>query len=150
MGTLDAVSHKISEGLAVQTGVRGFKCIIDEPASPGGTDRRMNPVEAMLAGPGSCQCIVAAAFVKAQGVGLKDFQVELESDLDTDGFIRSDPNVRSGCGDVRFTMQISTGSPKEKVEAFQKLIEARCPFGNSLGRGIMLKSSAIVVEARSS
>jgi uncharacterized OsmC-like protein len=147
VSTFKAVSRKLPTGLAVESESRGFKVIMDEPTSLGGTDTGMNPVEALLTGLGSCQCIVAAAFAKAQGIDLKDFWVELEGDLDTDGFLKGDPNVRPGYQEVRFTMHIKTDAPKEKVEAFQKFIEGRCPVGDSLGKGVTLRPASIVIEA---
>jgi uncharacterized OsmC-like protein len=147
MTTFKAISRKLAGGLSVESESRGFKVIIDEPASLGGTDTGMNPVEALLNALGSCQCIVAAAFAKAQGIDLKGFWVELEGDLDTDGFLKGDPNVRPGYQEVRFTMHIKTDAPKDKVEAFQKFIQGRCPVGDSLGNGITIKPSTIVIEA---
>jgi uncharacterized OsmC-like protein len=147
MTTFKAISRKLAGGLAVESESRGFKVIMDESASLGGTDTGMNPCEALLTALGSCQCIVAAAFAKAEGVDLKEFWVELEGDLDTDGFLKGDPNVRPGYQEVRFTMHIKTDSPKDKVEAFQKFIQNRCPVGDSLGKGVTIKPSTIVVES---
>lgn len=144
--TFKNVTRKIPGGLAVESESRGFKIIMDEPPSLGGTDKGMNPVEGLLAALGSCQCIVAAAFAQSQGIDLKEFWVELEGDLDTDGFLKGDPNVRPGYQEVRFTMHIKTDAPRDKVEAFQKFIEGRCPVGDSLARGVSLKPATIVIE----
>lgn len=64
--TFKAVSRKLPEGLAVESEVRGFKIILDEPKELGGTNKGMNPVEALLCALGSCQTIVAAAFAQAK------------------------------------------------------------------------------------
>lgn len=144
--TFKNVTRKIPGGLAVESESRGFKIIMDEPPSLGGSDKGMNPVEGLLAALGSCQCIVGAAFAESQGIDLKEFWVELEGDLDTDGFLKGDPNVRPGYQEVRFTMHIKTDAPKEKVEAFQKFIQGRCPVGDSLGNGVSLKPATIVIE----
>jgi len=144
--TFKAVSRKLPEGLAVENTVRGFTAILDEPQASGGTDKGMNPVEAALAALGSCQCITAAAFAKQQGIDLKDFWVELEGDLNTDGFRHKDPAVRPGFQEVRFTMHIKTDAAPEKVAAFQEFIEATCPVGDSLGKGVSLKPARILIE----
>jgi len=147
MATFKAISRKLPGGLAVESESRGFKMIMDEPPSLGGTDTGMSPVEGLLASLGSCQCIGAAAFAKSQDIDLKEFWVELEGDLDTEGFLKGDPNVRPGYQEVRFTMHIKTNAPQDKVEAFQKFIESRCPVGDSLGKGVTIKPSTIIVEA---
>ncbi len=144
--TFKAVSRKLPEGLAVENTVRGFTAILDEPPASGGTDKGMNPVEAALAALGSCQCITAAAFARQQGIDLKDFWVELEGDLNTDGFRHIDPAVRPGFQEVRFTMHIKTDAAPEKVAAFQEFIEATCPVGDSFGKGVALKPAKIVIE----
>ncbi len=144
--TFKAVSHKLPEGLAVENSVRGFKTIMDEPKDSGGTDKGMNPVEAVLSALGSCQCITAAAFAKTQGIDLKDFWVELEGDLNTDGFSHKDPAVRPGFQQVRFTMHIKTDAAPDKVAAFQEFIEHTCPVGDSLGKGVCIKPSKIIIE----
>ena len=143
--TFKATCHKTT-GLAVESEVRGFKFVMDEPKGLGGTNTGMNPVEALLCALGSCQCIVASAFAKSQGVDLQDFWVDLEGDLDPDGFLRAVPGVRNGFQQVRFTMHIKSDSPREKLEAFQRFIEKRCPVGDCLLNGVQLQPTALVVE----
>ena len=145
IATFKAVSKRLS-GLAVENTVRDFKVIMDEPPSLGGTDTGMNPVEGLLVALGSCQVIVASAFAKANGVDLQDFWVELEGDLDPDGFLMGKPGVRNGFQEIRFVMHIKSDSPAEKVEAFQKFIESRCPVGDTLVKGTKIVPSKIVID----
>ena len=143
--TFKATSKKMPEGMVVESSVRGFKMILDEPKELGGTDKGMNPVEALLCALGSCQCIVAAAFAKQQGINLQEFWVELEGDLDTNGFMgKSD--VRPGFQEIRFKMHIKSDSPEEKVKEFAKFIEKRCPVGDSLANEVKLVLSDVVIE----
>jgi len=143
--TFKAVSRKLPEGLAVESEVRGFKIILDEPKELGGTNKGMNPVEALLCALGSCQTIVASAFAKAKGIDLQGFWVELEGDLDTDGFMGK-ADVRPGFQEIRFKMHIKTDAPKEKVEEFAKFIENTCPVGDSLANPVKLVLSDVIVE----
>ncbi|TZE81137.1 OsmC family protein [Calorimonas adulescens] len=143
--TFKATSRKLPEGLMVESDVRGFKMILDEPEDLGGTNKGMNPVEALLCALGSCQSIVAAVFAKQQGINLKEFWVELEGDLDTDGFMGKS-NVRPGFQEIRFKMHIKSDSPEDKVKEFAKFIEKRCPVGDTLTQGVKLVSSGVVVE----
>ncbi|ABY91553.1 OsmC family protein [Thermoanaerobacter brockii subsp. lactiethylicus] len=143
--TFKAVSRKLPEGLAVESEVRGFKIILDEPKELGGTNKGMNPVEALLCALGSCQTIVAAAFAQAKGINLQGFWVELEGDLDTDGFMGK-AGVRPGFQEIRFKMHIKTDAPKEKVEEFAKFIENTCPVGDSLANPVKLVLSDVIVE----
>ena len=60
--TFKADVKKLPGGLQVEANARGFKILLDEPADLGGTDKGMNPVEAVLCALGACQTICAAAF----------------------------------------------------------------------------------------
>ncbi len=81
-------TSKLVSGLQVDNQVRDFSLRMDEPKELGGTDTGMNPVEALLVALGSCMTIVAAAFAKAKKIDLQDFWLELEGDLDPDGFLK--------------------------------------------------------------
>lgn len=144
--TFHAVSRKLSGGLAVENQVREFKLIMDEPESLGGSDTGMNPVEALLCALGSCQAIVAAAFAQAHKVDLQDFWVELEGDLDPDGFLLGKSGVRNGFQEIRVTMHFKSDSPSDKLEEYRKFIESRCPVGDTLVNGTKVVSRSIVIE----
>lgn len=123
---------KLVEGLQVDSTVRNFTIRMDEPANLGGTDTGMNPVEAVLAALGSCLTIVAGAFAEDQGIDLEEFWIELEGDLDPDGFLRGAEGVRNGFQEIRFTPHIKTSASKEKILEFVKFIKSRCPVSDNL------------------
>jgi len=142
--TFKATAH-LQEGVRVVTRARQFELIIDEPANLGGTDTGMTPVEALLASLGACQSIVARVYAPKFDVVLDDFRVDIEGDLDLDGFFnRSD--VRPGYSDIRYTFYIKTSSPAEKVEAFVEFLESKCPVGDTIAAPVNLKLNRIVIE----
>ena len=142
--TFKAKATKTETGLQVNTDARGFALTLDEPKELGGSDTGMNPVEALLCSLGACQSIVAAAFARMQHFSYESFSVELEGDLDPDGFTGKNPDVRNGFQEIRFTMHIKTDEPQEKAEAFADFIESRCPVGDCLGNGVKLVRSGVV------
>lgn len=144
--TFKVIASKSPEGLQVESEARGFKLIMDEPKRLGGTNTGMNPVEALLCTLGSCQAIVAFAFAKANGINLEGFHVELEGDLDPDGFMGINENVRNGYQEIRYTMHFKSDASKEKLEKFASFIEARCPIADCLKNGVPLKLTNVVVE----
>ena len=99
--TFKATAVKTAEGLQVNTDSRGFKLVLDEPTEMGGTNTGMNPVEATLCALGACQSIVAAAFAQAQGFAFEEMHIELEGDLDPDGFTGVPPFQIWNCISVR-------------------------------------------------
>ena len=142
--TFKATAAKTETGLQVNTESRGFKFVLDEPEEMGGTNTGMNPVEACLCALGACQSIVAAAFAQAEGFTYEEMHVELEGDLDPDGFIGLNPNVRNGFSQIRFKMHFKTSESQEKAEAFADFIEKRCPVGDMLGNGVELVRTGVV------
>ncbi|MFL8888584.1 OsmC family protein [Helcococcus kunzii] len=144
--TFKVVANKLPEGLQVESDARSFKIVMDEPESLGGTNKGMNPVEAVLCALGSCQAIVAYAFAEANEVKLDGFRVELEGDLDPDGFMGLAEGVRNGFQEIRYTMHFKSDESQEKLEEYAKFIESRCPVADCLTNGVPLKLSKVVVE----
>ncbi|MBN2048666.1 MAG: OsmC family protein [Anaerolineaceae bacterium] len=144
--TFKATARKMDGGLSVESESRGFKFILDEPPSLGGTDAGMNPVEALLGALGACQTIVAFAFAKAHGIALEDFWIELEGDLDTDGFLKGKPGVRNGFSEVRLTTHIKSDASEEKAREFVEFIHSRCPVGDSMANLTQIVQGDIVLE----
>lgn len=136
---------QLLDGVKVKTTSRHFELTIDEPKSLGGTDTGMNPVEALLASLGACQSIVARVYAPKFGVKLDDFRVEVEGDLDLDGFFNKS-DVRPGYSDIRYTFYIKTDSPKEKVEEFVHFLESKCPVGDTIANPVNLKLANVIIE----
>ena len=140
-----ARSRKTETGLQVESESRGFKLIMDEPRALGGTDSGMNPIEALLCALGSCQSIVVAAFAKAQNFKYEEFHVELEGDLDPDGFLgRSD--VKKGLQEIRFTMHFKTEESQESCERFADFVQSTCPVENTLLSDVKILRTAVVKD----
>lgn len=135
----------LKENVLVEAEARGHKIIIDEPANLGGTDKGMNPVEVLLSALGACQSIVARIYAEKFGIDLQNFWVDIEGDIDTDGFLgKSD--VRPGFESIRYTFHIETTASEEKVEAYKEYIEAHCPVGDTIANTVNLVSSKVIVE----
>ncbi|WP_240417368.1 OsmC family protein [Paenibacillus periandrae] len=142
--TFKATAH-LQEGVVVKVRSRDFEFTIDEPKSLGGTDTGMNPVEAVLGALGACQSIVARVYAKKFNIRLDDFWVEVEGDLDLDGFFKKS-DVRPGYSDIRYNFHIKTDAPKEQVEEFVQFLEQTCPVGDTLANQVNLKLNGIIIE----
>ncbi|MFD2115331.1 OsmC family protein [Paenibacillus yanchengensis] len=141
--TFKATAH-LQEGVQVVAKARQFTMTLDEPPALGGKDTGMNPVEAVLVALGACQAIVARVYAPKFGVELEDFQVDVEGEVDFDGFFgKSD--VRPGYSDIRYVFRIKTDSPQEQVEQFVAHLESKCPVGDSLANNVNLKLDRIEV-----
>ena len=139
-----ATAH-LKQGTQVKVSSRGFELTLDEPVAEGGTDLGMNPVEALLGALGACQAIVARVYAKRFKVQLDDFWVELEGDLDSDGYMDK-ADVRCGYSAIRYTYHIKSPSAQADIDAFVAFIGGKCPVGDSLAQGVDLQLVGVVQE----
>jgi uncharacterized OsmC-like protein len=142
--TVFKASAHLQKGVQVLARSRNFEFTIDEPESLGGTDTGMNPVEVILAALGACQAIVARVYAKKFKIEFDDLWVELEGDLDTDGFMNI-TDVRRGFSEIRYNIHIRTNASKDKVAEFVTFIEKTCPVGDTIANPVLLKLNEIVI-----
>ncbi|MFC4387992.1 OsmC family protein [Gracilibacillus marinus] len=131
---------QLKEKYLVEATARNHSVLVDEPKSLGGTDEAMNPVELLLSALGACQSIVARTYAKKFDIDLRDFQVQLEGDINLDGFFDK-ADVRAGYSDIRVTYTTDTDAPAEKVEAFIAFLEAHCPVGDTIENTVNVTST---------
>lgn len=143
--TFKATAEKYQGHLSIKTKARDFELIFDEPTELGGSNIALNPVEGILCALGACQSIIVAAFAESQNFKYDDFRVELEGDLDTDGFMGLS-NVRPGFQEIRFNFIFKTNESMEKVEEFSNFIEKTCPVGDCLINGVKLVRNKIIIN----
>ncbi|SMO53105.1 OsmC family protein [Melghirimyces algeriensis] len=108
---------------------------IDEPESLGGTDQAPNPVEYILASLGGCINVIVVMLADQHNVILNGISVHVEGDLDLDGFMEKDPNVRPGFQQIRYRIEIDSPSPSHQIEELIKHAERICPVKDTL-RGV--------------
>ena len=144
--TAKAMTVKSPEGLKTTTSVREFEVACDEPVESGGTHLGMNPVELLLAILVSCMTIAAFYLAPAQGINVSAFSVELEGDVDPDGFMGLNPDVRNGFSEIRITPHISCDAPADRAREFVELVASRCPVHDTLSHGTSIVCESIVVE----
>lgn len=122
----------LKEGLQVEVVSGKHMFMLDEPKELGGTDIAMNPVEALLGALGACKCIVARAFAKAHKIDLIDLRIELEGDLDPDGFLGANPEAKIGFSNIRSKYYFKSNSSEEDIAKFVDFIEVTCPVCDSM------------------
>lgn len=144
--TFKTVSRHVA-GFRVENKARKFTLIIDEPEAFGGSNTGMTPVEALLLALGACQCIVAKAFASAHGINLEDVWVEVEGDLDTDGFLKGVEGIRRGFQEIRLQLHLKADAPEADLEAFARFIASRCPVEDNLLHPTPVLSTVVVERA---
>lgn len=139
--TFKATARSV-EGLRVEGKSRGLRVMLDESEELGGTNEAINPVEMLLNTLGACQIITAKTYASEFGVNLKDMWVEVEGDMDLDGFRRV-PGIKSGLQSIRFKMNFVTDAPEQNVRQLAKEVEKHCPIGATLTASVSLEETEV-------
>lgn len=120
------------KGVMSMASTGGKQFIIDEPVSLGGTDKGPNPVEYLLGALGGCINVLVMSFAPLHNVEVSNLDVHVEGDLDPDGFLGKNPDVRVGYQEIRYEINIDSPSPTENIEALIEHVEKACPVKDSL------------------
>lgn len=113
--------------------------IIDEPKDLGGTDLGPNPVEYILGALGGCINVLVITFAKKFDVEVKDLYVEIDGDLDSDGFLGKNPEARPGYEEIRYKVHLDSPSKPENIQALLSHVDKVCPVKDTL-QGTILKN----------
>ncbi|MFZ4658057.1 MAG: OsmC family protein [Caldilineaceae bacterium] len=134
-------------GFRSQAQIRNFTVSMDEPTPLGGSDTAPNMVEMVLGAYGCCLTTGYAMNAALRGIELEDVQIEIEGDLDLNGFFGlQDPNqCWPGYTNVRtkVTLKAPTATP-EQLQALHDTVINTSPVGSILARPIGLSTELTV------
>jgi uncharacterized OsmC-like protein len=94
-GTCQEMEHK-----------QPFEMHADEPAVLLGKDNGANPVEFVLAGLSGCMTTTLAYHSAGRGLNIESIESEYEGDIDLQGLLDLDPNVRPGYREIRVKFKV--------------------------------------------
>ena len=89
----------------------------DHPEVFASEDRGATPVELVLAGLASCLTAGVAAVAQHREVQLTSVSATLEGDMDIQGILGMDSDVRNGFDGIKVTYQIDAAASHEDIEA---------------------------------
>lgn len=99
----------------------------DEPPVLLGEDKGANPVEYALAALAGCLTTSLVYHAAAQGIEIEEVESTYEGDLDLQGFLGMDENVRNGYENIRVNFKIKADVPEEKLQELVELAQKRSP-----------------------
>lgn len=112
-----------------------FKFDADEPAVLLGEDNGANPVEFVLAGLSGCMTSTLAYHAASRGLKIEDISSEFEGDIDLQGFLAIDPNVRPGYREIRVKFKVKGDVDEATI---QELIR-KSPVYDTLANPVKIK-----------
>ena len=114
-------SHSTVEGFyglgQEQARKKSFTFDADHPEVFASEDLGATPVEYVLVGLASCLTAGIAAVAQYRGIQLKKVAATIEGDMDLQGILGIDGDVRNGFDGIRVTYDIDADASREDVEA---------------------------------
>lgn len=124
--------------------IRDFSIKMDEPPPLGGSNTAPNMVEVVLGAYGCCLTTGYVMNAALRGIELEDVQIELEGDLDLNGFFALKDDVWPGYTDVRAKVRLvaPNATPKE-LQALHEHVVRTSPVGCILQRPLRLTTELV-------
>ena len=107
----------------------------DEPPVLLGNDNGANPVEFVLAGLSGCMTTTLAYHAAGRGLKIDEIRSEFEGDIDLQGLLGTDPNVRSGYREIRVKLKVKGDVDEATV---QELVR-KSPVYDTLANPVKIK-----------
>jgi uncharacterized OsmC-like protein len=102
---------------AEQSRNKTFTVEADHPQVFASEDNAPTPVELVLSGLASCLTAGVAAVAQRRGIQLHSVKASLEADMDIQGILGMDDEVRNGFGAIRVHFDIRADASEDEIKA---------------------------------
>ncbi len=120
-----------------------FSFDADHPEVFASEDKGATPVEYVLVGLTSCLIAGVAAVAQRREIQLRSVSATIEGDMDIQGILGIDSEVRNGFGEIRVTFEIDADATKEEIGAIVAQSQKR-----SAVYDILTSPTNVTVEVR--
>ncbi len=100
-----------------QTHNQPFVLDTDHPPVFAADDNGVTPVEMVLAGLAGCLTAGVASVAQNRGIQLRSVKANLEGDMDLQGILGIDSDVRNGFSAIKVSYEIDADASPEQIEA---------------------------------
>ena len=96
---------------------KSFTIEADHPEVFAAEDQAPTPVEIVLSGLASCLAAGVAAVAQYRGIQLRSVKATVEGDMDIQGILGIDDDVRNGFGNIRVNFDIDADATEDEIKA---------------------------------
>jgi uncharacterized OsmC-like protein len=105
----------------------------DEPVALLGTDTAASPAEFILQALAGCYAVTFASLATARDITIDSLKFHLSCDIDLQGFLNINDDIRPGISDIRVNVYAkSRSSSKEELDELVRDVEQRSPIRDTL------------------
>ena len=114
----------------------------DQPSFLGGGGAAPGPMIYCLYGTASCYAATFATIAATEGVEIKRLKIKAESSVDFSKVFGLSENPIAE--KVKFTMEVDSDAPAEKIRSIEELSRQRCPAVYCLTNPILLETELVL------
>ena len=128
-------------GFQSEASIRDFQIKMDEPPPLGGSNTAPNMVEMVLGAYGCCLTTGYVMNAGLQGIKLEGVEIELEGDLDLQGFFGLSSEVSPGYSGIRANVHLTAPeATPEQLQALHDKVVQTSPVGAILARPVPIQA----------
>jgi len=120
-----------------------FNFDADHPEVFASEDKGATPVEYVLVGLASCLTAGIAAVAQHRNIQLRSVKATIEGDMDIQGILGIDSDVRNGFGGIKVSYEIDADAKREDIEALVAQSQKRSAVFD-----IVTNPTNVIVEVR--
>lgn len=124
--------------------VRDFSFLIDEPTQLLGVNCAPNPAEYMLGGLAGCMAVTFMAGATAMGIQVNELRLEIDGELDLQGFLGLNPNINPGFPEMKFIFHVNGTGTQEQYNSLIERVEKHSPNFNTIQNEVKMIGKLIV------
>lgn len=118
--------------------VRDFEFIIDEPTQLLGVNAAPNPAEYLLGGLAGCMAVTFMAGATAMGLEIDRLKLELDGELNLEGFLGIDAKQHAGFSELKFIFHVKGNGSKEQYQKLMKRVTKHSPNYNTIANEVKM------------
>lgn len=144
IAVLSKTGALIQNGQTDQTREGKFTLIGDEPVALLGTDTGVSPAEYILQGLAGCYVVTLASMAAEKGINLDSIELDLNFDINLNGFLGLDKNVRNGAQGIRVDVKLNSSSATvEELDALVKALPSHSPIHDTLANPVNITTKLV-------